>query len=371
MPARIATFVALTLCCLLVGAAPFVAVASPTDGPGYTPVDLGTLSGGSSSTAYGINHAGQVVGQSAAAADAVHAFLWQANTGMTDLGTLAPSVTPATSSGVAYAIDDRSRVVGASYIRILTSPLLGSAFVWQTGVGLQPLADFSEAFDINGRGQIVGDRRVSGGFSGPQILHAQIGGVSATNPRQDLGTLPGRDASLARGLNATGRVVGWSWRTSSEPPLDPLPDRAFLWQATAGMQDLGTLAGIDSSEAYAINDAGGVVGTSGPRAFLWQASTGMLDLGTLPGAGGAAAYAINNRMQVVGQSGGHAFVWQASTGLRDLGTLPGGNQSVAWGINDAGQIVGSSTTSSGQTHAVRWQPDSGPIADETGTLLPQ
>lgn len=53
----------------------------------YRLTDLGTL-GGSSSSAFGINDTGQVVGSSAIAGDAVqHAFLYS-NGSMADLGTL-------------------------------------------------------------------------------------------------------------------------------------------------------------------------------------------------------------------------------------------------------------------------------------------
>ena len=56
--------------------------------PTYSLIDLGTL-GGSSSAAWGINEAGQVVGAAATATGAQHAFLYT-NGMMIDLGTLEP-----------------------------------------------------------------------------------------------------------------------------------------------------------------------------------------------------------------------------------------------------------------------------------------
>src|SRR5713101_554943 len=91
------------------------------------------------------------------------------------------------------------------------------------------------------------------------------------------------------------------------------------------MRDLGRLGG--SSYAYAINNAGQVVGCyeSGAgnfQAFLWTESGGMQDLGTL-GGGSSAASGINSEGQVVGWSvtsagDAHAFLWTAATGMRDL-----------------------------------------------------
>src|SRR2546423_566475 len=49
-------------------------------------VELGPLSGGSSSVAVSLNGAGQVVGYAAAGSDPSHAVLWQPNGTATDLG---------------------------------------------------------------------------------------------------------------------------------------------------------------------------------------------------------------------------------------------------------------------------------------------
>src|SRR5437899_2581557 len=50
----------------------------------FTVADLGDLGGGSA-VAYGVNNAGQVVGESSTASGAVHAFRWSADAGMVDL----------------------------------------------------------------------------------------------------------------------------------------------------------------------------------------------------------------------------------------------------------------------------------------------
>jgi probable HAF family extracellular repeat protein len=57
----------------------------------------------------------------------------------------------------------------------------------------------------------------------------------------DLGTLPETDVSVAQDINNLGEVVGTSSRTGLVPQ-----SRAFTWDATDGIQDLGTLGGTDA-----------------------------------------------------------------------------------------------------------------------------
>jgi probable HAF family extracellular repeat protein len=71
----------------------------------HTMTGLGTLPGGSSSLADGINAVGQVVGYSDSAGGQ-HAFLWQ-NGAMTDLGTL-PGDSSASGSSWPMAISRRA-----------------------------------------------------------------------------------------------------------------------------------------------------------------------------------------------------------------------------------------------------------------------
>lgn len=130
---------------------------------------------------------------------------------------------------------------------------------------------------------------------------------------------------------------------------------AVLYRVT----DLGTLTAGDSPSAVALNDLGQVVGASGQRAFLWTAGTGMQDLGIPAGFYGAAGVGINQSGQVAVSAhknstpfyDGHAFRWSAGV-YQDMGTL-GGTFSIAYGIDSLGRLAGYAYTSLGAIHAYR------------------
>ena len=75
----------------------------------YHFTDLGTL-GGASSAAWGINDAGQVVGEATTASGVQNAFLYSGGV-MSDLGTLGGQYS------VAYGINSAGQVVGYASMR--------------------------------------------------------------------------------------------------------------------------------------------------------------------------------------------------------------------------------------------------------------
>ena len=120
----------------------------------HSPTDLGNLGGAFNNVAYAINNRGQVVGASDLPGDnTAHGFLWQ-NGVMTDLGTL-----PGDFISFAFGTNDHGQVVGQSCDVNFNC----RAFLWQDGMmsDLNTWATGSplyliSASDISSRGEIVG-----------------------------------------------------------------------------------------------------------------------------------------------------------------------------------------------------------------------
>ncbi len=170
-----------------------------------------------------MNNGGQIVGCATFPREAgYHAFIWDPQRGIKDLGTLGGKYS------CAVDVNDQGQVIGNSDIPGSGSESPSHPFLWESGKGLQ-----------------------------------------------DLGTLGGLN-SYARNINGAGQVVG-----SSDTMDGPL--HAFVWDSTRGMRDIGALGGKVSG-ATAINDAGVVVGDSDIRGdrdshpFVWDDSRGMRSL---------------------------------------------------------------------------------------------
>lgn len=204
-----------------------------------------------------------------------------------------------------------------------------------------PNAEATIAYDINAAGQVAAVLEDEDG--------RQHGVLFEKGKLTELSLQGGY--SDAKAINADGAVVG-----SAQTPQGNW--RAFLYERSTGMRQLGTLGG-NSSYGMALNRAGHAVGFADTasddfHAFLYIKGEQMQDLGTL---GGKISYAsgINNQGQVVGTSAmpdgyRHAFLYDAARGMVDLGTL-GGLSSSAAAINDKGVIVGASQTRDRRWHA--------------------
>ena len=254
------------------------------------------------------------------------------------------------------AINDQGQVTGTSGAISWDE----SAFLYEPKGSKEAMVDIgrnaagiNHGFALNGVGEVVGDATFG---TKEAVSHAAF---FRNGKIADLGTLKGGVYSRARGINASGQVVGFS----STKPDDVSTSRAFIWSPSTGMRDIGTLGGV-FAQAFGINDAGFITGASQlasmsqelTHAFIYQPHsipgpniTQMIDLGTL-GGNDSYGMAINASNHVVGYStlnGGldrvHAFLYDGIK-MRDLGSLdgsPSGNdESYALGINIIDQVVG-------------------------------
>jgi probable HAF family extracellular repeat protein len=373
---RIALFAVLTM--------PIQSNAQQQPAPGplphYVVTDLGTL-GGTFSIAFGVNNAGWVGGGATLSNGNEHPFLWSADRGMQDLGTLGgPNGNAAGPNGWGalgvLAETSKPDPLGEDFCGFGTHlKCLGA--VWNGVMTPFPTlgGNNGQGFGINDQGQVIGVTEISTrdrSCAAPQVLEYE---AVIWGPREDeiqeLRPLPDDTVGFAFGINNRGDVVG-ATGTCANTPLVPIPSgpHAVLWQ-NGLPTDLGNLGGTLVNVAAAINDRGEVVGSASlpgntaDPAFLWTKDKGMQNIGTLgtdksglPGAFGG----INNVGQVVGQSCSglvgtgncRAFLWQDNV-MTDLNTLIPADSPlylvVGFQINDAGAIAGVGVTSGGQTHA--------------------
>jgi probable HAF family extracellular repeat protein len=216
-----------------------------------------------------------------------------------------------------------------------TDPSMTVPFIYHNGTMTAIRDSYGWATGINDARQVTGFVLLPGDPNVHAFLYQD--GVF-----RDLGGLPGysnQPYSIGSAINNAGTIVGES-------------------NAEAMIYENGTMTGLRrraARSAYAINDAGDVVGLLEPvaptpnsnHAFLFSGNS-LIDIGTLDGAPGSVTIptGINSHQQVVGSawiagnSLQRAFLYENGV-MRDIGTLAGGYSGAA-GINNGGHIVGSS-----------------------------
>jgi len=295
---------------------------------GVTVQDLGVLPDGDAAVAYDINRHGQAVGYSTTPTDqgqVRHATLWTvAREGVTmqDLGTLPEGVT-----STAFGINGHGQIVGmSSYSSDLSTAHATLWTVGRAGVTVQDLGtlagfEHSIAYAINKHGQIAG---WSSNGSGPfgetgHVVLWTLGPAGVTMQDLGLGTTPEAVLAQAYGISAGGQAVGIDYGVPGAGE-----QQATLWtvdRAGVAVQNLGTLPEGELSEAWDMNAHGQIVGLGDApdiifHGVLWTVGrTGVTiqDLGALPGGLFSRANAINDHGQIVGESqylgAAHAVLW--------------------------------------------------------------
>jgi probable HAF family extracellular repeat protein len=245
---------------------------------------------------------------------------------------------------------------------------------------------------INARGQVAGSTVDSSGAA-HAFLWTPASANTATGTLALLAGPRGTTESAANGLNNLGQVVGYVANRNKY---------STVWKYGAVWQPNGTVTTLnDTTSAFAINDAGQVVGRAGYKSgisypYLWvngktfdlkaQIGVGFLawsinkdgqvvgitGTGDTPGflwrpnspngtSGTGTAlswtpWTINDAGQVVGGTDGYAVLYSPVGGVQDLGVLAGFTDgSDARGLNNVGQVVGTSDNAiTGLSHMFLW-----------------
>jgi probable HAF family extracellular repeat protein len=211
-------------------------------------VDLDSLGSGSSE-AHGINDLDQVVGFYYTPSGTARAFRWIAGPGMKDLGTLSGG-----TFSFAYGINESGRVVGHSTTVTPARTLEQHAFLWDgrmRDLGALPGHNRSAAFAINNAAV-------------PQVVGYSAAGANqhavlwSSGEVRDLGTLEGGSRSAALAINDAGDVVGSATVSGVQ--------RAIRWTPATGMVDLNQRLSAamrkrwSLQEARAVNNRGQIAG---------------------------------------------------------------------------------------------------------------
>ncbi len=207
--------------------------------------DLGTLPGGNYVFTKAINDDGTVIGQALTADDTCAQAYFYRNGVMSPIGTCE-------TTQVARYINKRGNIVGATppNSNDRTQGFFskdGTSVVTMNCLDNVPCSgsSYTEAADLNDKGQVTGFARDSAGVRHPYLYQNGV--------MKDLGSLGGK-GGWGIAINASGAVTGSSNTATSE--------HAFLYK-DGKMLDLDPKGKADFSIGFHISDKGDVLGFAG------------------------------------------------------------------------------------------------------------
>lgn len=215
----------------------------------------------SSSGAIGLSGDGRVAVGSGQAGARSKAVRWTNSEGIEVLGSLAGEISFFGSANGAN-FDGSVLVGGDDFV----PDIFQHAFRWESDEGMTDLGTIGDdtdscAYSVSAEGKIV----VGVSWDG---AHMEAFRWTEHEGMQGLGFLAGHDASEARDISMSSMVVVGTSMSDGE-------EEAFMWTEGGGMVGLGDLrGGAFQSRAYGVNDSGAVVvGVGnvqrGDRAVIW------------------------------------------------------------------------------------------------------
>jgi probable HAF family extracellular repeat protein len=281
-----------------------VAITLPTQDPTIQAFkwnqSLQNLSGqtsGENSVARGINFNGDVAGWTSKTFGVDQAVIYTN-------GGVVPLPIPANTSR-ALAISDSGQVAGEFTDNTGTFGFLWDAATGLTQIGTLPGAAASSATAVNTFQDVVGySTTPTDSYPHKAIIWTRQSGMRVLLPKF-------AGSTVAYGINGTGTVVGYAMnKTSTKAFVVTAAGRTTYYELPAVSRTATSYA-----VAYGISEKGQVVGESNTRAFLIDNGT-IVDLNTLiPVDSGwtlSTAYGINSSGQIVGvgmvNNEAHAFL---------------------------------------------------------------
>jgi probable HAF family extracellular repeat protein len=311
-----------------------VLMAASGQTTGFTSIDF---PGATSTTAWGVNDRGDVVGLYSLADKTNHGFLYRG-------GVLTSIDFPGATSTETYGINLAGDIVGDYTMN-------GKIHGFVLSQGRFTTTDFpgattTELAAINPSHQILAFYILPDGSTHSALIQ----GEQFTNI-----DLPNQNATSANGINAGGDIVGAVTKSGFTT--------AFV--LSKGQMTPITVPGASFTGAYGIDAGGNIVGRYKDAAGVSHGfirSGGAITTIDIPGASFTGAAAINSVGDIVGRytAGGinHAFLLSSpilNYSVTDLGTLPGGSFSQPSIVSNDGLISGVSDVPGGNQHAVLWQ----------------
>ncbi|OOC05740.1 hypothetical protein [Amycolatopsis azurea] len=305
------------------------------EGPGFTAVDLRPLAAGEGTSAYCVNDAGMIVGESGS-----RPVRWDRDGNPTPLPIL-----DGCSGGRAVSANIAGVIAGALYTGEHLRPVC-----WRPDGRVHalelPLGVISgTTCRVNARGSILGNA-MRPGYRW-RALRWEPGGEAV-----ELGALPGGGETQGHDLNGLDEVVGSAkngagggrtavrWDPSGKISKLPPPRRA----TACGITDSGAILG----DGVVWNrDGGTILLTGGPEFAAGQVVR-------ITGRGVAIGWGVTPDRH------GTCARWDRDGRPTVLRPLPSDVASTCYDIDDAGTVVGESV-SKGTVRPVRWDADATPF----------